>query len=649
MSDTQQETKAAPPRRPPAVSPRPAVISASRRRRRLIIALSVTAVIAFLAVDGAWGSLSLARSLHHARNELQAGADAFKAGDLTGAASLFQQAEADAKHAESSTGHPSIALAALLPVFGDDVRAIRAVTHASVWASRAGQDVVRAAQGAGWTGTGFPGGEQGGVVDLDAVRRATPALVEAARDANRARGILAAIDPGGLIGPIRRPFQTAVDTLTDQSTAVSSAASLAQLLPGFLGGDGPRRYLLAFQNLSDARGSGGFMGSYGILEADQGRVSLGPIGSLADLKQAPQVTGFPDVERRYGPYGGTIFFDSANYSPDFPTASRVLLQMWRNDGRGILDGVIAVDPVWMSRILSVIGPITIPEWPEPLTGDNIVTALLHDTFLSTDQRYSNALQGALGGALWQGLIGRPLPTHGLGDAMARSVRERHFQVFSTRPQEEGLLSDLGAAGSVHLGSNPLFVVRDDEIDNRSGWFAHATVGYDIALQTDGSADVSIYYTLHNTAPPDAPPSILLGWRPGEPRGIFGSGVSFYLPEGATNVKTHVGGDASLAERGQEFGHPVVEGHFEIGPGRTAPIHVTYHAPHAAVEENGTFVYRAKLIPQAKLWPVPVTVRITLPEGADVQQTGWGMERTDSALTYRAADISARTIWVSYRR
>ena len=54
------------------------------------------------------------------------------------------------------------------------------------------------------------------------------------------------------------------------SVTTTSAARAAELIPPMLGADGKRRYFLAFQNPAESRGTGGLLGAYGVLEADQG-------------------------------------------------------------------------------------------------------------------------------------------------------------------------------------------------------------------------------------------------------------------------------------------------------------------------------------------------------------------------------------------
>ena len=50
-----------------------------------------------------------------------------------------------------------------------------------------------------------------------------------------------------------------------------------------LGFKGQQRYLLAFQNSAEARGTGGLIGAYAIVRIDHGRISIEQSGSNIDL------------------------------------------------------------------------------------------------------------------------------------------------------------------------------------------------------------------------------------------------------------------------------------------------------------------------------------------------------------------------------
>lgn len=583
-----------------------------KRTRRVALAVGAVVLIA-LAADTALAARAAFRGLDSARDHLEQGAADLVAGRVDRAENSFTLAAEDGREATRATHHPAGLFGTLIPGLGDDVRAVRALGESSALLGDAGVQLARAARLMGWSGEGIPGLRSGGVVDVDLLRQAEPQLSEAASRFGRASDLLGAVTVDSLGRRLAEAVALALDEVQDQGRLLTSGAELARLIPSFLGADGPRKYFLAVQNLSAPRGSGGYLGHYGILRADRGRIRLNKLAPVGTLGKVPPVPVPPDVEARYARFGGATHFIAANYSPDFPTSAQVLTSMWEWNTAETLDGVIAVDSVWMSYVLQAMGPLRTPAWPEPLTAENIDRILGRDTFLLSNTE-SNRVQGAIGLALWSALLERPPPARGMGAAMAKAVRERHLQVFSRHQPEEAALQELGATGRLRLGPNPLMVVWQDAIAARAGYFAHKSVTHRVRLNPDRSATVSTEVTLENKAP-DHPPSGLLGsGTEGDPVGYFAGFVNVYAPKGATEFGADVEGRPSLGLVEEEFGQPVVLDLLGAPSGGIATLRASYRAPDAVVPTGNGFVYELTILPQPTLRPDRIRIEVVAPDG-----------------------------------
>jgi hypothetical protein len=620
-----------------------------RWRRRLfrvgLLSLGALAVVATL--DVAWVVTTAGRELRATRDRLQQGADALTAGRLDDADTAFTLAGASADRVTGALHHPSSGLAAALPVLGDDVRAVRALAGASALAADAGRELVDAARGASWDGSTVPGLVSGGVVDTGAIAAAAPALDRAGSLLGRAERALAPVETDGLFGSIADVLVTARRTLASRDRLVTTAGTLSRLLPAFLGDPDPRRYLMVMQNLADPRGSGGYPGSYALLEATGGRIELRRMAQMSTLRSVPRVEAPPDVVSRYARFGALTHFIATTYSPDFPTSARLLMQLWEASGRPAVDGVIAVDSVWMSYVLSAIGPVETPAWPQPITAESVSDLLDRQTFETRSQTRSDRLQNALGAALWSAVLERPLPAQGFADAVARAARERHLQVYSADPGEEQMLDELGASGRIELGENPLLVAWDGGVASRAGYFAEKRVDHVATLRADGSADVSVTVTLTNPAP-EGPPSILLGLGAANdvPIGHYAAFVNVYLPPAAEQIDAR-GGSLHLVER--EFGRPVVLGLLGAAAGGSDVLRVTYRVPGVLVRSDGGDVeYRLDVVPLPALRPDLFRVTVVLPPGSEVVSHGPGTTLEEGTLVWDQAPTTPASVWVRFR-
>ncbi|TMM21706.1 MAG: hypothetical protein E6F95_10345, partial [Actinobacteria bacterium] len=198
--------------------------------------------VAFL--DAAWVATTATRELRSARDSLQRGASSLVEGRIDDARAAFVLANASADRAVSAMGHPTGRIGSELPVIGDDIRAVKAIGTASELGARAGSSLVRAAQAAGWHGSTAVSLGKGGPFPLTALEAAAPDLDAAASLLGQADATLTPIGLEGLITPVRDAVASARETLGANERVVGSAAALGHLLPTFLGGEGPRRYLL---------------------------------------------------------------------------------------------------------------------------------------------------------------------------------------------------------------------------------------------------------------------------------------------------------------------------------------------------------------------------------------------------------------------
>lgn len=631
----------------PASGPVPRLLR-RRRRRPSWRGWALTAglvLLALFALDALWVGTVLAREAGRIRRDLSAGAGLLEEGRVADAATRFALAERWADSLQGAMRHPAALVASLIPGLDDDVAAARALAEVSDRVAESGRALARAAAAAGWDGQHVPGMLGPGRVDTDAIARAAPDIEAAARSVQAARTVLADVRTDGLVGSLRTAVLAARSELDARARLLARAAAAAELLPSFLGGEGPRRYLLIAQNLSDPRGSGGFVGSHAVLTVDRGRLRLGPMQATGELPPGPKVAAPADVVARYERFGSLDRPMAATYPPRFPTAAALLVAQWSARGERPVDGVISVDQVFMAELLRAIGPVETPLWPEPLTADNAVEVLARGTFELADADASNALQAGLAQALWRAALERTPSARALGEAIAAGAAERHLQVFSTHPREQALLEELGVAGTLPETDRPLQVTWFGAADSRAGYFAEKEVEYRAVLSPDGWADVRVTATLHDTAPP-GPPSILLGAGSAQwPVGSFQAFVNVYLPPGARVLDAR-GGFLALEE--EEGSAPVVMGLIGAGPGGSASFHVRYRVQAAEPLPGGGFRFRLDVLPQPALRPDLVRVLVELPPGADVLGVAPGAEVSAGALRWEGRPTAPQHLWISLR-
>ena len=163
-------------------------------------------------------------------------------------------------------------------------------------------------------------------------------------------------------------------------------------MPTMLGADAPRSYLVMFQNNAEVRAGGGIPGALAVVNAKNGKVSLGRQASLSDIAGFNRQV-LPLTQAEEALFGTNLaqYAADVTFTPDFERSAYLMREMWRLRTGQEVDGVISVDPVAMSYLLNATGPVTLANGKQ-LTADNAVDYLLHDVYMETpDPEKQNAI------------------------------------------------------------------------------------------------------------------------------------------------------------------------------------------------------------------------------------------------------------------
>jgi hypothetical protein len=138
---------------------------------------------------------------------------------------------------------------------------------------------------------------------------------------------------------------------------IASLSSSFSSIRTLLGVDIDKRYLLVFQNNAEMRGSGGFIGSYALLDIRKGEISNieAPLGGSYDTEGGLRVlVESPKALHLLSPVWS--FWD-ANWWPDWKMSARNLMWFYEKSDGPSVDGVIALSPDVLVDVLKITGDI----------------------------------------------------------------------------------------------------------------------------------------------------------------------------------------------------------------------------------------------------------------------------------------------------
>ena len=136
--------------------------------------------------------------------------------------------------------------------------------------------------------------------------------------------------------------------------------SYKPLADAFIGDGSDKLYLLVAMNSAEIRAGGGFPGSTGTITIKNGILKFGKFSAvLENIKHKSQTTiSSTGVENDLfikGWFGTKI--TSATVNPHFPRAARILAAGYKLDNKVMPDGVIAMTPHIIGRLIAITEPI----------------------------------------------------------------------------------------------------------------------------------------------------------------------------------------------------------------------------------------------------------------------------------------------------
>lgn len=472
---------------------------------------------------------------------------------------------------------------------------------------------------------------------------------------NRAKAILAKV-PAGAFGPIEDARALMVEKVNQYAPLIASYAQTDDLLPAILGWDAPKRYLVLAQNPAELRPTGGFIGTYGIVTFDKGRITERKFEDVFKL----------DVDREY-PYvqppdaldghllGGQSWqLADANWSPDFPTAAQVALALYTNEsGDADIHGVVGLTTYAIDSLLAVTGPVRVDLYDTTVrSGETTLVALQQTRQEPVPGVNRKAFLDAFAAELLDSLLALPPKqwTKVL-DQLQVIGRERTAMIWLADEDAQSLISDLGWDGSVGHDSGDFVYVVDANVAPVSKLNAVTSrrVEVDVALDDAGTATHTARVTWQNDI--EAPGNKAYRELPtvGDLR-ILGNYVRLLVPDGSTFLSLAGGSYGRLTgpeEISQEAGRSVFGSYLAIPPGSTSLVY-RWTTAAATITQGEDFVYRLTVQKQPGVADETLGLSIVVPEGARIVDASEGLEVKAGATTFVGRLTEDLKVTIRYR-
>ena len=481
-------------------------IKRKRRRRKILIGvLVIVAVLAVFAGAFVWSALQAKNELQQAVSSAQGLHQTIVDSDKSKREEQVNTFSDHVSKAYRQTSSPLWQLASAVPYVGDDISAVRTMVAAMEnISSQALPQLLQATDNINLNNVRV----ENGTVEISGLEASQQPLQIADDTIDKAtrevKAVKAVETPH--IAQIADALKTAETYCEKLDSMVHSLNSIVQVLPSMLGteshaNDAPRNYLILAQTNAEARPSGGLTGSLGLVTVQGGHVSLQPFVSDSEIQNVDEPVVDLTAEERL------LFTDKlgkdirdVNFTPDFPRTGEIVSAMWNRQYGVAVDGVIAIDPLFLQNMLAVTGGVAMPDG-STLDGTNTAQTLLHDVYArmtpqETDEYFAVAAQSAFDHIM-----------QNAGDfksyikALATSVEQGHVMLWSAHEDEQDLIADSAISGKlITEGAKPqVGVYISDETESKMDWYLHREVTTEFQkVARNGANQYTVHIKLQNT-------------------------------------------------------------------------------------------------------------------------------------------------------
>lgn len=404
----------------------------------------------------------------------------------------------------------------------------------------------------------------------------------------------------GLLFPLEEKIKILEEKIKIAASALAQTIPFSESMPYLSGYPNKSTYLVLLQNSDELRPTGGFLGTYGILEIANGEITRFDTHDIYHLDMpARDILNIepPGPIKKY--LVPKWFMRDANWSPDWPTAAKQIDWFYKkenallsgknqiNNFNGEFTGFIAITPKFITDLLSIAGPIEI----EGVNYDQnnfqeILQYRVEKGFvnLGVPSWQRKEVIGDIAKELKIRLFDLPLTQwKDLASVIIKNVNQKNIIFYASDANIERIIKDQGLGGEIKQPQGDFLMVVD------------ANMG---ALKTDAVINRSLSYALEERDSNFLAKTTINYAHNGSPdwkTSIYKTYTRVYVPLGS-KLKKAIFSNKDVPQNeisvSEEFGKTAYGFYLTIEPGKIDSLLLEYELPKTLVKNN-YFLYVQK--------------------------------------------------------
>jgi hypothetical protein len=293
----------------------------------------------------------------------------------------------------------------------------------------------------------------------------------------------------------RDVLTSVVSALPALISTIEEFESVFGIAKEILGAEGSKRYLIVFQNNTEIRPTGGFIGSFAEVKVHHGVIehlnvpkggSYDLQGSLQSNLRAPEPIQLLTAKWE---------FQDGNWFPDFPTSARQLIQFYRDAGGPSVDGVLAVNATFVSELIGLLGPIDMEAYGRTINEENFIfeAQKIVEYEYDKEENAPKAFIGDLAPLLVERTIEKGSQDFlAVLDFLNAGLSKKDLQLYLEDETLERHIIDQGWGGEMKQTDADYLMIVDT---NLGGGKTDGVIKQEVDLQVDVAGDGTITNTL----------------------------------------------------------------------------------------------------------------------------------------------------------
>jgi hypothetical protein len=306
------------------------------------------------------------------------------------------------------------------------------------------------------------------------------------------------VDPS-VVPPSYAEAVVELQTRTPQLVAsMEEYIRFVDALSVMLGGEEKMRYLAVFQNNTELRPTGGFMGSFAEMDVERGEVvrMFVPGGGTYDVQG--QLRAFVAAPGPLQLLKARWEFQDANWFPDFPSSAKKLRWFYSQSGGPTSDGVVAVNATFVAELLRLLGPVEMPEYGRTFDAENFIfeTQKIVELEYDKTENAPKEIIGDLAPILLERIKTADVQTLlAVVDLVARGLEEKDIQLNFRDDTLQTNVEDFGWSGSIKQTSGDyLMLVNTNLGGGKTDGVIDQDVHVDVQVADDGTIENTVTIT-----------------------------------------------------------------------------------------------------------------------------------------------------------